>query len=89
MGEPISWGSPPDTGKTNWRERLTPLLQQPGRWANWEYDRVEQARMAATMINHRRLAIPKGKFIAKSISISGGGGILYVMYEGPDEDESI
>ena len=90
---PIRWEEPPPatSRSTTWAERLTPLLDHPGRWAIIAtYKHMSSAASAASQLRH---IIPGGnstliaahfEFVGRESK--GGEAALFARYTGPDQE---
>ena len=83
----IRWEDPPASDRVlSWREKLTPLVDYPKRWA---VIAVKPGRVAANslQLNLRRgrLTLPPGRweFVYRVVE---GEHRVYARYLGPDED---
>lgn len=64
-----------------WIERLSPLLEHPGRWAVvLESETPSRAYGIAHNLSHHRLRVPPGEW-----EYTARGNKVYARYLGPDE----
>ncbi len=95
----IRWEDPPPRKQSGapglWMERLTPLLDHPGRWAR-VHDATSRAAATQTVGRLRgrgaraldRAVIPPGRWEFRAAGLPDGSGAIYARYLGPDDDEA-
>lgn len=59
------WEEPPPRSvaprkPSKWQERLAPLLENPGRWARFDFDSPVSAETAAPHLRRGRYRVPEG-----------------------------
>lgn len=90
--ENLVWETPPSRRtRSEWHERLTPLIDKPGEWARvWE-GAVQTARSYTTALRSRRIQVPlpdhAWDFTSRSVDTGNGSdpetvGRVYAVYHG-------